>query len=79
MDNMSTFLYECKYILYFQTMYVYCFYAVMLNSSKQLPNCVARAETSIVPIVFSDVLYEVRAYVIIVSYMYQIPEKGYRV
>ena len=53
-------------------MYVYCFYAVMLNSSKQLPNCVARAETS-------DVLYEVRAYTIIVSYMNQIPEKNYRV
>ena len=43
-------------------MYVYCVYPVMLKSSKQLPNCVARAEASIVPIVFDDVLYEVRAY-----------------
>jgi hypothetical protein len=51
----------------------------MLDSSKQLSTYVTRAETSIVPIVFDDVLYEVRAYIIIVSYMYQIPEKGYRV
>jgi hypothetical protein len=76
---MRTFRYECKYILYFQTMYVYCVYPVMLNSSKQLSTYVTRAETSIVPIVIDDVLYDVRAYIIIVSYMYQIPEKGYRV
>ena len=60
-------------------MYVYCVYPVMLNSSKHMSTYVTRAETSIVPIVFDDVLYEVRAYIIIVSYMYQIPEKGYRV
>ena len=59
-------------------MYVYCVYPVMLNSSKQLSTYVTRAETSIVPIVFDDVLYEVRAYIIIVSYMNQITEKGYR-
>jgi hypothetical protein len=76
---MRTFRYECKYILYFQTMYVYCVYPVMLNSSKQLSTYVTRAETSIVPIVFDDVLYDVRAYIIIVSYMNQIPERGYRV
>ena len=58
-------------------MYVYCAYPVMLNSSKQLPNCVTRAEISIVRIIFDDVLYEVHAYTIIVSYMNQIPEKGY--
>jgi len=56
-----------------------CVYPVMLNSSIQLPICVTRAETSIVPIVFDDVLHEVCAYTIIVSYMNQIPEKGYRV
>jgi hypothetical protein len=49
----------------------------MLNSSKQLPNCVARAEINIVPIVFDDVLYEIRAYTIIVSYMNQIPEVAF--
>jgi hypothetical protein len=76
---MRTFRYECKYILYFQTMYVYCVYPVMLNSSKQLSTYVTRAVTRIVPIVFDDVLYEVRAYIIIVSYMNQIPVKGYRV
>jgi hypothetical protein len=59
---------ECKYILYFETIYVYCVYPVMLNGPMQLPNCVIRAETSVVVIVCDGVLYEVRAYTAIASY-----------
>ena len=33
-------------------MYVYCVYPAMLKSPKQLPNCLKRAETSDVLIVF---------------------------
>ena len=61
-------------------MYVYCVYPVMLNSPKQLPNCVKRAETSVVVIVFYGVLYEVRAYNAMFRFlplinMYQAPER----
>ena len=59
---------ECKYILYFEIMYVYCVYPVMLNIPMQLPNCVKRAEISVVVIVFGGVLYEIRAYTAISSY-----------
>jgi hypothetical protein len=52
----------CKYILYLETIYAYCVYPVKLNSPKQLPICVKRAETSVVVIVCDGVLYEVRAY-----------------
>jgi hypothetical protein len=52
----------CKYILYLETIYAYCVYPVKLNSPKQLPICVKRAETSVVVIVFDGILYEVRAY-----------------
>jgi len=40
-------------------MYVYCVYPAMLKSRKQLPNCLKRAETIIVLIVFNGVLCEV--------------------
>ena len=63
---------ECKYILYFEIMYVYCVYPVMLNCPMQLPNCVIRAETSVVVIVFDGVLYEIRAYTAIASYRWSI-------
>jgi hypothetical protein len=43
-------------------------YIVMLNCPMQLPNCVIRAETSVVVIVFDGVLYEIRAYTAIASY-----------
>ena len=59
---------ECKYILYFEIMYVYCVYPVMLNIPMQLPNCVKRADISVVVIVFDGVLYEVRVYTAIASY-----------
>ena len=49
-------------------MYVYCVYPVMLNIPMQLPNCVKRAEISVVVIVFDGVLYEVRVYTAIASY-----------
>jgi hypothetical protein len=50
---------EWKWIIYFPTMYVYCIYRVISKSSKKLSNCLKRAETSVVLIVFDCVLYEV--------------------
>jgi hypothetical protein len=44
---------------YFPTMYVYCIYPAMSNSSKQLPNCLSRTETNAVLINFDCVLYDV--------------------
>ena len=43
-------------------MYVYCIYRVISKAPKKLSNCLKRAETSVVLIVFDCVLYEVRAY-----------------
>jgi hypothetical protein len=40
----------------------------MLSIPMQLPNCVKRAEISVVVIVFGGVLYEIRAYTAISSY-----------
>jgi len=51
-----------KLIIYFPTIYVYCIYRVMSKSPKQLSNCLKRAETSVVLIVFDYVLCEVRAF-----------------
>jgi hypothetical protein len=53
----------------------------MLNSPKQLPICVKRAETSVVVIVFDGVLYEVRAYNVIYPFLslintYHAPERA---
>ena len=39
----------------------------MLNSPYQLPNCVKRAETNFVLVVFDGVLHKVRAYTVIDS------------
>ena len=43
-------------------MYVYCIYRVISKSPKKRSNCLKRAETSVVLIVFDCVLCEVRAY-----------------
>ena len=43
-------------------MYVYCIYRVISKAPKKLSNCLKRAETSVVLIVFDCVLFEVRAY-----------------
>jgi hypothetical protein len=40
------------FILKLQVTVVYCVYPAMLKSPKQLPNCLKRAETSLVLIVF---------------------------
>ena len=43
-------------------MYVYCIYRVISKAPKKLSNCLKRAETSVVLIVFDCVLCEIRAY-----------------
>ena len=53
---------EWKWIIYFPTIYVYCIYRGMSSTSKQLLNCVKRAETSVVLVIFDCVLCEVCAY-----------------
>jgi hypothetical protein len=50
---------ECKLILYLPTLYLYCVYPTMSKCSKQLPSCMKIAETSVVLIVFNEVLCEV--------------------
>jgi hypothetical protein len=54
-----------KLIRYFPTIYVYCIYRIMSKAPKQLSNCLKRADTSVVLIVFYYVLCEVHAYKII--------------
>jgi len=49
-------------------MYVYCVYPAMSKSPKQLPNCLKRAEISIVLIVFNGVPYHVHPYTGTVPY-----------
>jgi hypothetical protein len=39
---------ECEFILYLKTMYIYCVYLALFKYSKQLPNCLKIAETSVV-------------------------------
>jgi hypothetical protein len=56
---------EWKLIIYFPTLYVYCIYRVMSKAPKQLSNCLKRAESHVVLIVFDGVLCEVRAYKLI--------------
>jgi hypothetical protein len=45
-------------------MYVYCVYPAILKGPKQLPNCLKKAETSIVLIVFNGVICDVSAYTV---------------
>jgi len=49
-------------------MYVYCVYPAMSESPKQMPNCLKRAETIVVLIVFNSVLCHVCTYSGTVSY-----------
>ena len=49
-------------------MYVYCVYPALLQSLKQLPNCLKRAETKVVLTVYDVVLCEVKAYTDTVFY-----------
>ena len=53
---------ECKLISYFPTVCAYCVYPAMPKIQNQLSNCLIKAETVVVLIVFGDVLCEVRAY-----------------
>jgi hypothetical protein len=48
-------------------MYIYCVYPAMSKSQKQVPNCLKRAEMSIVLIVFNGVLYHTCTYTVTVS------------
>ena len=59
---------ECKFILDLPIMYGYCVYPVMSKSPKQLPNCMEIAGKSVVVIVFSYVLCDVRGYTVTVFY-----------
>ena len=63
-------------------MYVYCIYRVISKAPKKLSNCLKRAETSVVLIVFDCVLLEVRVYKFIMLLLFltslkmnQVPEK----
>ena len=49
-------------------MYVYCVYPAISKSPKQLPNCLKRAEISVVLIVFNGVLCDVSAYTVTISF-----------
>ena len=53
---------ECKLILYFPTVCVYCVYPAMPKIQNQLSNCLIKAETVVGLTVFDDILCEVRAY-----------------
>ena len=43
-------------------------YPAMSNSQKQLANCLIRRETSVVLIVFNNVIYHTHAYIVFVSH-----------
>ena len=49
-------------------MYTYCVYPAMSKSPKQQSNCLKRAETWVVLIVFRWGSPEVRTYIVAVSY-----------
>ena len=49
-------------------MYVYCVYPAISKGSKQLPNCLKIAETSVVLNVFKDVICNVSAYTVTISF-----------
>ena len=49
-------------------MYTYCVYPVISKSPTQQPNCLKRAETCVVLIVFRWGPLEVRTYTVAVSY-----------
>ena len=49
-------------------MYVYCVYPAISKSPKQLPNCLKRAEISVVLIVFNGHPCDVSAYTVTVSF-----------
>jgi hypothetical protein len=51
----SLFNSEWEFILYLMTMYIYCVFLAILKGSKQLPNCLKIAETSVVQNVFKYV------------------------
>ena len=50
------------------TMYVYCVYPAISKSPKQLPNCLKIAKTSIVLNVFKDIICDISAYTVTVSF-----------
>ena len=47
-------------------MYVYCVYTAMLKAPKQLSNCLKRAETRVVLVIFDDVLCKVHTFTVTV-------------
>ena len=62
-------------------MYIYCVYPEISKSQKQLPNCLKRAETTIVLIVFNGVLCDLHTYTVTIFLlkinMNQVPERLY--
>ena len=68
---------ECKFILYFPTMYGYCVYPTLSKSPQQLPNFLKITETSIVLIVSDGVICGVSAYTLpflSIALQNQVPE-----
>jgi len=49
-------------------MYEYCVYPAMSKGPKQLPNCLEKAETSVLRKVFKGVNCDVSAYTVTVSF-----------
>ena len=47
---------------------VYCIFVFILQCQKQLPICIKAAETLVILIVFNYVHYQVRVYIVTVSY-----------
>ena len=64
----SLFRSECKLILYLTRMYVHCVYPAISETPKHLPNCLKIAETSVVLVVFNEVICDVSAYTVTVSF-----------
>jgi hypothetical protein len=64
----ALFCSECIWNLYFLEMDVYCVYPAMSKSPKQLPNCLKRAKTSVVLVVFDGVLCDTCSNIVTVSY-----------
>jgi hypothetical protein len=62
-------------------MYIYCVYPEIPKCQKQLSNCLKRAETTIVLIVFNGVLCDLHAYTVTIFLpninMNQVPERLY--
>ena len=64
----SLFRRECKLILYWTTMYLYCVYPAISKSPKHLPNCLKITEARVALIVFNGVICDVSTYTVTISF-----------